>query len=428
MTANEGNEMTKASVWLVATALVSLLSSPPGLAAQEKRGAEVVVTKTNGSLYRGELIAVRPDSLLLLGPGGKDTSIGLADIGIVRIVRRSPTGLLTLAGFLLGSGIVGMTSEPLDEWGWTHAALAGIGGAIGGLVSGAISAKDRSFYSWGKPDGALSHNLDKLRGLSREGRSQDRSGSARRSRFRIGLATTMGSFNDRWRSQITDTLWRFAEDVPAEEAGPWVTPFYLSHSPYGELASLGPLSLGYEFTERWIAEIELSMWGRSLKTNASVYPYFASASDGSTYQAYVNDSLRVGYDTVLIGAAYRPVVPSFGRQSAVEIGISAGPAWVKVEPAGSFMPAEKKTVLAAQARVAYDHYFTPSFFLGVYGAVRYSEASFAPATVTRELTFTDWNSWQDPAEPITRLVEMKIPAREFSKTGFAYGLRIGFRI
>lgn len=429
MTANGWNGMKKLSGWLaVAAALIPLIASPPGLSAQEKRGAEIVVTKTNGSLYRGELIAVRPDSLLLLGPGGKDTSIGLADIGIVRIVRRSPTGLLTLAGFLLGSGIVGMTTEPLDEWGWAHAALAGIGGAIAGLISGAISAKDRSYYSWGEPDGALNQNLDKLRGLSRESQWRDKAGSAQRSRFRIGLATTMRSFNDRWRSRITPGSWRFMGIVPPGEGGPRDTPFQLNQRPSGELASLGPLSLGYAWTERWIPEIELSMWGKHLDANASVYPEFVSTLDGKTYGAHVGDQLRIGYDHILAGMAYRPVIPSFGRHASIEVGISAGPGWIHVDPIGSLVPAEKKTILAARVRAAYDHYFTPSFFLGVYGAYRCGEARFAPATVIREVTFTDWDNWQDPAEPITRQVELTLPAREFSRAGFVYGLRIGFRI
>lgn len=409
----------------VCASLVGCLVLP--VAAKDRRGATVVVTRTDGQVFEGEIIAVRSDSLLLLSEAGQDERVGLADIGTVRIVRRSPTGLLTLAGFLLGSGVVGMTSEPLDEWGWAHAWLAGIGGAIAGLASGAILAKDKALYSWGEPEGQLSHNLNKLRGLSREGRSREGPGRTR-PRFRIGLATTMGSFNDRWRSRITPGSWRFMGIVPPGEGGPRDTPFQLNQRPSGELASLGPLSLGYAWTERWIPEIELSMWGKRLDANASVYPEFVSTLDGKTYGAQVGDRLRIGYDHILVGMAYRPVIPSFGRHASIEVGISAGPGWIRVDPIGSLVPAEKKTILAARVRAAYDHYFSPSFFLGVYGAYRYGEARFAPATVIREVTFTDWDNWQDPAEPITRQVELTLPAREFSRTGFVYGLRIGFRI
>jgi hypothetical protein len=401
------------------------LVQAPGLGAQERQGAFVVVTKTDGARVTGELIAVRPDSLLLLGPEEKDVSVALADIWRVRIVRRAPTGLLTLSGFLLGSGLVGMSTEPDIEFGWAGAAVAGVLGGVAGLVSGVISAKDRSLRSLRGPEDASRRDLDRLKRLSRESRLRVRSGPAARSRFRIGLATTMEPFvGERYRP--LEATWRFTEDPPPEEALPQVTEYYLNYAP--ELASPAPLSLGYEWTERWIAEIELSVWGRDMEARANTYPFFISTTDYRTYQAYVSDRFRVGYDYVLAGLAYRPTVPSPGRRAAVEIGISAGPAWVKVEPDEPAMPAEKKTVPAVRIRAAYDHYFTPSFFLGVYGGYRYSEASFAPATVTRELTFHDRDNWQDPAEPITRQVEMTLPAKEFSWSGIVYGLRIGFRI
>lgn len=418
--------MRTAATVLTCAIVVSLLFQAPDLAAQEPRGADMVVTKRDGTRFSGELISVKPDSLLLLGPGEKDVSIALADIGVVRIVRRAPTGLLTAAGILLGSGLMGMATEPSLEWGWAHAAAAGIAGGIAGLVSGVISAKDRSLGPWRGPEGASEPDFDRLKELSREGRSRGTSRSAARSRFRIGLATTMGSFDGDMRYRSRDVTWSLPQDPPPEEALPRVTELYLNYSP--ELASPAPFSLGYEWTERWISEIELSLWGKAMEAYANTYPAFVSESDNRTYQAYVSDPLRVGYDYVLVGAAYRPVVPRLGGHAAVEIGISAGPAWVKIEPTGSLLPAEKKTVPAVRIRAAYDHYFTPSFFLGVYGGYRYSEASFAPVTVTRELTFHDRDNWEDPAAPITSRVELTLPVREFSWSGIIYGLRIGFRI
>ena len=413
---------TAITVLTGALAVSLLLFQAPALAAQERKGADFVVVKLDGTRVSGELIAVRPDSLLLLGPGEKDVSIALADIGLVRIVRRAPTGLLTAAGLLLGSGTMGMATEPSLEWGWAHAAAAGLVGGAAGLVAGVVSAKDRSLHSW---NGAAGRNLDRLRGLSRESRMRGNPGSASRSRFRIGLATTMGSIDD-MRYRAGEVSWSLPQDPPPEEALPRVTEFYLNYSP--ELASPAPFSLGYEWTDRWVSEIELSLWGKDMDAYANTYPAFVSESDNRTYQAYVHDPFRVGYDYVLAGVAYRPVVPSPGRKAAVEIGISAGPAWVKVESAGSLLPAEKKTVPAVRIRASYDHYFTPSFFLGVYGGYRYSEASFAPVTVTRELTFHDRDNWEDPAAPITSQVELTLPVREFTWSGVVYGLRIGFRI
>ena len=73
---------------IASTLAVSLLVLPAGLAAKEKRGADLVVAKIDGSKVSGELIAVKPDSLLLLS-AGMDLSIPLVDIRDVRIVRRS---------------------------------------------------------------------------------------------------------------------------------------------------------------------------------------------------------------------------------------------------------------------------------------------------------------------------------------------------
>ena len=64
---------------IASTLAVSLLVLPAGLAAKEKRGADLVVAKIDGSKVSGELIAVKPDSLLLLS-AGMDLSIPLVDI------------------------------------------------------------------------------------------------------------------------------------------------------------------------------------------------------------------------------------------------------------------------------------------------------------------------------------------------------------
>jgi hypothetical protein len=79
--------MRKTSILLIISTMTALLTGlPTGLAAKVKHGASLVVTRVDGSLAAGELIAVRPDSLLLLS-AGKDRTVDLADIETVRIVR-----------------------------------------------------------------------------------------------------------------------------------------------------------------------------------------------------------------------------------------------------------------------------------------------------------------------------------------------------
>ena len=63
----------------------SLFALSGSLYAKERRGAELIVTKKNGQLIGGELITVKPNSLLLLDAVGKDVSVDIADIRLLEL-------------------------------------------------------------------------------------------------------------------------------------------------------------------------------------------------------------------------------------------------------------------------------------------------------------------------------------------------------
>lgn len=417
--------MRSSSARLACVSLIILVAVAP-VAAQtgQRRGADLVVTRLDGTRVSGELIAVKPDSILLLDRA-TDVSVGLADIRSVRIVRRSPIILLTVAGFLAASGTVGLISEPAEEWGWFMAGLASVGGGIAGLASGLISDRDR------RPDlvtgpGAPPGSLDGLKRFSREGRLSDASAPFRRPRFRLGLATTMGSFSDAWRVvRATEVSWSFAQAVPPEEAGPWTTTFYQRLHEGENLATAGPVSLGFEWSDRWAAEIELFLWARGRDIFLDAAPSFVATADGRTYTGFEALGQRANIDYVLASLAYRPF--SFGRRGGLEVGIAAGPAWVKLGPDGSLLPGERKTVPVWRVQALYDFRFTEWLSLGVYAGYRHCEARFDASSVTLDLTFRDWNGGIDPVE-LTRRIEIGVPVREFSASRFIYGLRFGFRI
>ena len=161
----------------IASALaVSLLALPAGLSAKERRGANLIVTRLDGSQVAGELIAVKRDSLLLLSYG-RDESIDLTDIKTVRIVKKSLAGKGALYGFLAGalSGAgVGLAMGRTDlAGGKTPLLTGGLGGAIGvfgGLLVGSMAGLDSSFTVAGYSEAAVSAYWDKLRAYSREGR------------------------------------------------------------------------------------------------------------------------------------------------------------------------------------------------------------------------------------------------------------------
>ncbi len=72
----------------------SLVMLSVNLYAKERRGAKLIITKKNGQQVKGELITVKPNSLLLLDTEGKDVSVGIADIKVIKIVKKSQVVML----------------------------------------------------------------------------------------------------------------------------------------------------------------------------------------------------------------------------------------------------------------------------------------------------------------------------------------------
>ena len=140
---------------------------------ERKHGAELDVWKKSGWLVTGELIAVKPNSLLLLNPQGKDVSVDIADIKVIRIVKKSKA--------LLGAGIGGgagalatiifvaltpLREEPL-EYKFNVAVVGGAYGAILGALLGLVAGKDKTIQIEGMTESEIQETLDKLRKKAR---------------------------------------------------------------------------------------------------------------------------------------------------------------------------------------------------------------------------------------------------------------------
>ena len=161
----------------------SLLVLSANLYAKERRGAKLLVTKTNEQQVQGELITVKPNSLLLLDTEGKDVSVGIAEIKVIRIVKKSKSLLGASIGGAIGCGIglYGMASAYNasvargEDGGMISYILLGcivvpavmaIGGAFGGGI-GALVGKDETIYFTGMTDSEIQATLDKLRKKAR---------------------------------------------------------------------------------------------------------------------------------------------------------------------------------------------------------------------------------------------------------------------
>lgn len=162
---------------LVLGLVFSLLSSSGNLFAKEKRGAELEILKKDGRALKGELIAVKPSSLLLLdSQTGADASVEIGDISVIKIMRKSKAWVLGATGFFLGAacGIgYGGVIDRVDEVDtsvavyFAIAALFGAMGAIPGTIVGAYLGKDKIIRLEGKPTHEMNAIMEKLRGQSR---------------------------------------------------------------------------------------------------------------------------------------------------------------------------------------------------------------------------------------------------------------------
>jgi len=160
--------------------IFSLMMLPTSLYAK-KRGAKIVVTKLDGQQIKGELITVKPNSLLLLNTEGKDVSVDIADIKVIRIVKKflDKAGLGAGIGLLIGGAagaLVGF-SEGDDPPGFLMRTaelkalvlgldVGGLGMIIGAIIS-AFVVKDKTIQIEGMSDSEIKEILDKLRKKAR---------------------------------------------------------------------------------------------------------------------------------------------------------------------------------------------------------------------------------------------------------------------
>ena len=149
----------------------SLMMLSVNLYAKEKRGAKLLITKKDGWQREGELITVKPSSLLILNPEGKDVSVDIADIKVIKVMKKSKTswgaGLGVLVGVGAGASIgykVGWETSEGALWGGVMGVLAG--GLLGGFIGKSLG-KDVTIQIEGMTDFEIQETLDKLRKKAR---------------------------------------------------------------------------------------------------------------------------------------------------------------------------------------------------------------------------------------------------------------------
>ncbi len=153
----------------------SLVMLSTSLYAKERRGAELEIWGENGKFIKGELIAVKRNSLLLL-ESGIDVTVDIKDVKVIKIIKKSLAGVGFLVGGCVGA-IIGLASyyakpEPtgsiiIDPGPGLNTIGCGIVGGLIGLVIGGAAGIDKKIQIEGMTDLEIQKTLDKLRKKAR---------------------------------------------------------------------------------------------------------------------------------------------------------------------------------------------------------------------------------------------------------------------
>jgi len=144
----------------------------------EKKGADLLIQKTNGEGIRSELIAVKENSLLLIDrDSGADVSIDIRNIQVFKIMKESyaPAGILTglLIGIVSGVATGSESNDDQSKGGFSKfsngfnfmgsaVGFGLIGALVGGIIGTIASGADEIIQIEGKSDSKIQEILEKL--------------------------------------------------------------------------------------------------------------------------------------------------------------------------------------------------------------------------------------------------------------------------
>lgn len=144
----------------------------------KKKGAKLAIQKTDGQKIKGELIAVKKDSLLLLEQeSGADVSVDIRNIEMVKI-KKSKTLLGASLGFLAGVGVGALgTTVGWEIWSWApkdtktkYRIMAWVGtfsGLLGAWIGAVIGGASKTIQFDEKSGSEIQEILEQLRKKAR---------------------------------------------------------------------------------------------------------------------------------------------------------------------------------------------------------------------------------------------------------------------
>jgi hypothetical protein len=162
----------------IALFLVFSLAGLTGNLYAKKKGVNLIVQKKDGQLVRGELIAVKENSLLLKEKeSGADLSVDIEDVNVIKIMKKSKTLLGAGLGFLTGVSVGALGTGigwELGSWApndtktkfrimaWVGT-ISGLVGAVVGRYIGAHTNRSETIQIEGLYQGSIEFVLKELR-------------------------------------------------------------------------------------------------------------------------------------------------------------------------------------------------------------------------------------------------------------------------
>lgn len=153
-----------------------------GMAAKQKRGAEIVVEKYDGLLVQGELLIIKGRDIYVLDSMSAEVRIGIDEIKTIRVVKENVVGKHMLMGSLFGAGVGAVLGAVISigdkqsggfiDLGPGAGALGGailLGGTglVVGTIAGIASSKDKVFDLSNKSEAEINRILVRLAPVSR---------------------------------------------------------------------------------------------------------------------------------------------------------------------------------------------------------------------------------------------------------------------
>ena len=162
--------MKKGKKFIALFLIFSLLTLSANLYAKEKRGAKLIVTKKDGQLIEGELIAVKENSLVLIEQdSGADVTVDVDNVSVIKIVRGFDTGFKVGVGLGVAEVLVTAARGKLEGGNsiLNVSLKALVWGLLFGLADGGLSSIDKTIQIEGKSDSEIKKALEKLRKKAR---------------------------------------------------------------------------------------------------------------------------------------------------------------------------------------------------------------------------------------------------------------------